>query len=87
MLTVLSPHGLEIELPANAEGMRQLRRLLEEQARPKLVPRGLTPAIILAEWERIGPCGAGKVRKGTPHPRHFTATGRPITSAFDLEPL
>lgn len=81
-LVLESPHGLEISLaPEAPAALAQIRQLLLTQERPKTVTQ--TPAdwhYVLAEWERIGPEGAGK----RPRPplgaadvaRRYDASGR-----------
>lgn len=61
-------NGHPISLSRNpVEAYNTLLRLLRVQSEPKVVkpPIGVTPHLILAEWERVGPTGAGKVHKGT----------------------
>ena len=90
ILTIITPHGLEVDIAVTADGMLLLHAMLTKQAEQKVVPpRGLAPTYILAEWERIGPHGAGKELKpeyGGP-PRQYTSRGKPIIHAYDLEPI
>jgi len=54
-------HGFEVRL----DDLDQLARMLKRQREPKVLP-GITSDnahLVLAEWERIGPEGAGKVLK------------------------
>lgn len=79
-LVLESPHGLEISLaPEAPAALAQIRHLLAAQERPKVVRQdAATWHYVLAEWERIGPEGAGKVPKGelSDRARRYDASGR-----------
>jgi hypothetical protein len=69
-LVAETTNGLEVQLPLSREAAANaLVRMLRVQAEHKPVPRppgyNQNWNYVLAEWERIGPTGAGKVPK--PH--------------------
>lgn len=81
-LVAITQNGLEVPIELSLAGLNKLHEMLVEQQRKKVVPPlGVTPAYILAEWNRLPTEGAGKVRKGTPMP---SRTGK---RAFALEDL
>lgn len=59
-ITVITAHGLERVVHT----FHELHAMLVEQRRPKVAGIGSEEAkLILAEWERIGPEGAGKIHR------------------------
>lgn len=65
-------HGHQFNLPRDPlECHKTLMKLLATQSKPKVVKKGYDQnwSFILAEWERIGPDGAGKIHKGIRPPR------------------
>lgn len=72
-LVASTDNGHEFNLPREpSECYALLLKLLATQAKPKTVPAPGRPDATLgaiADWERIGPTGAGKVRKGVRPPR------------------
>jgi hypothetical protein len=79
-LVAVTRNGLEVQLDGGAPGMTQLVRMLQAQAKAKTVPAptGLSDwHYVLAEWERIGPEGAGKIRKAPIKHGRLPDEGRP----------
>lgn len=91
-LTIITEHGLEVEILLDVAGVRQLHQMLLKQREVKKLgaaPAGLADwHYVLAEWEAIQPgSGRGKIHKSQiaeyrrqERPtRHFTPSGRELT--------
>lgn len=66
-LVAITNNGLEIQLTLDLSGLNRIHEMLIEQQRKKEIGAFAPIAnLCLAEWQRVGPHGAGKVRKSAP---------------------
>lgn len=68
-LVAITRHGFEVSLSLDLGGLNKLHEMLCEQQRKKEVGAFAPIAdLCLAEWTRVGPHGAGKIRKAGREP-------------------
>lgn len=63
-LVAITRNGFEVALELSLAGLNKLHEMLAEQQRKKEIGTIAPIAnLCLAEWQRVGPHGAGKIRK------------------------
>ena len=88
-LTITTPRGGTVVIREDLAGLAILFRLCRGAAeRGGTLKNSPIPAVhrVLADYERLGPTGAGKVLAVENKTRHFTKSGReipPLESLFD----